>query len=145
MLKPSNPWAERLPQFYTKVCKTVSKTGRMDFLFFLLRKRTLNIFSTVYMLTQGSPFISCLDVMPYTYMRSPFFPQPSLVSESLSFTFVPSCFLTRSPLLFPSVSFATVGVCSSWQRSTVCLMWFPEVLNCSPWPLFLSSVDLLSL
>lgn len=61
------------------------------------------------------------------------------------------CFVTNFPFS-PFVSssnpfffFATVGVCSSWQCSIVCLMWFPEVLNCSPWPLFLSSVDLLSL
>lgn len=77
-----------------------------------------------------------------------------LGSSNIHFYFVtkPSFFPFAPPRLppplsssLPSFFFATVGVCSSWQRSIVCLMWFPEVLNCSPWPLFLSSVDLLSL
>lgn len=62
----------------------------------------------------------------------------------LSFSFPRSPFLPA--LLYPPFLFcATVGVCSSWLRSTTCLMWFAEVLIYSPWPLFLSSVDLLSL
>lgn len=60
------------------------------------------------------------------------------------FLVLPSCQLPSLPPSLPLLC-ATVGVCSSWLHSMACLMWFAEVPIYSPWPLFLSSVDLLSL
>lgn len=106
-------------------------TGILTVVFFPLLCSFLSFFTSI---------CHCL------YSLTLYTPDPlTHISIFLFFHFSPLPLFLSPLLFFLFLFFATVGVCSSWQRSIVCLMWFPEVLNCSPWPLFLSSVDLLSL